>query len=106
MKQAVEIFDGYGGRERLEKLINAWLQAAPREVLGIQATSLRLFVHWREGVVDTRGDTMFMKLFKTLPNGSDPAKQFASFFQEHPNAVVVHRAGNGSFLFWYWRDAD
>jgi len=104
MKQAVEIFDGYGARQLLEKRLNEWLNAQPRTILGVQATSLRLFIHWRSTRLDTRDSPVFVKLFKTLPNGTSPAEQFAAFFNEHPRARVLHHAGNGSFLFWFCRD--
>jgi hypothetical protein len=104
MKQAVATFDGYGSRSLLEKTLNEWLTVEPREVLGIQATDLRLFIHWRALPGHSRGRAVFVKLFKALPNGSSLAEQFASFFHEHPRARVLHRAANGSFLFWIWQD--
>lgn len=104
MKQSVTIFDGYGSRSRLERLLNEWLVAEPREVLGVQATSLRLFIHWRLLPGHSRGREVFVKLFKTLPNGTSPDEQFASFFHEHPRVRILYRAGNGSFLFWFWQD--
>jgi len=106
MRQAVEIFDGYGSRHTLEKRLNDWLHAEERDILGVQATQLRLFIHWRPSTGSQRRDALFIRLFKTLPNGSDPAEQFATFFKEHPGVQIAHRAENDSFLFWFFRDGS
>jgi hypothetical protein len=104
MRQAVDVFDGYGSRQLLEQRLNAWLTEKPRDILGVHATELRLFIHWRPSLDNQPRSAVFVKLFKTLPNGTGPDAQFAEFFNEHPNALVVHRTGNDSFLFWFWHD--
>lgn len=104
MKQAVEVFDGYGDRELLEENLNAWLRSEPRHVVSLQATESRIFIRWRTGNGNHRHAPPFFKIFSTMSNGGAPGHRFREFFDQHPNANVVAETCNDFFLVWLWVD--